>query len=98
MYCLMSSMGGWAPYVSRAGMFRSSMKNTKYLPSGGPNTPFRLQVIIELFNNSEVTKWRIIVVTYEYDYSKIQRVTQVVKSTTTISIQRNQLKENKSCP
>ena len=42
IHCRMSSMGGWAPYTSSAGMFRSSMKKMKYLPSGGPNTPFRL--------------------------------------------------------
>ena len=42
IHCRISSIGGCAPYVSRAGMFRSSMKKMKYFPSGGPNTPFRL--------------------------------------------------------
>mmetsp|Transcript_18361 Transcript_18361/g.62467 ORF Transcript_18361/g.62467 Transcript_18361/m.62467 type:complete len:229 (+) Transcript_18361:2307-2993(+) len=41
MNCLRSSMGGCAPYVSFSGMFRSSMKSTQRLPSGGPNTPLR---------------------------------------------------------
>ena len=42
MYWRMSSIGGCAPYTSRAGMFRSSMKNTEYRPKGGPYTPLRL--------------------------------------------------------
>lgn len=41
-HCRSSSMGGWAPYASGMGMFKSSMKNMKYRPTGGPNTPFRL--------------------------------------------------------
>lgn len=42
IHCRRSSTGGWAPYTSRAGMFRSSTKKTNLLPSGGPNTPLRL--------------------------------------------------------
>jgi hypothetical protein len=39
-----SSMGGWAPYFSRAGIARSSTKITHCLPFWGPNTPgFRLK-------------------------------------------------------
>mmetsp|Transcript_14668 Transcript_14668/g.43744 ORF Transcript_14668/g.43744 Transcript_14668/m.43744 type:complete len:249 (-) Transcript_14668:1443-2189(-) len=34
------SMGGCAPYVSSAGMLRSSTKMTERLPTGGPKTPF----------------------------------------------------------
>ena len=44
IHCLTSSMGGWAPYTSSAGMFRSSIKNTCLFPRGGPNTPLRLAV------------------------------------------------------
>ena len=44
IHCLTSSIGGWAPYTSNAGMLRSSMKKMKYLPSGGPKTPLRLDV------------------------------------------------------
>ena len=43
VHCLSSSMGGWAPYTSSAGMFRSSTKITYFLPSGGPKTPLHLQ-------------------------------------------------------
>ena len=35
------SMGGCAPYVSSAGMLRSSTKTTQRLPIGGPKTPLR---------------------------------------------------------
>ena len=42
IHCLSSSMGGWAPYCSLAGMFMSSMNITLFLPNGGPNTPFLL--------------------------------------------------------
>ena len=42
MYCRSSSMGGWAPYTSFAGMLRSSTKMTAFLPICGPNTPFLL--------------------------------------------------------
>ena len=38
IHCLMSSMGGCAPYGSKAGMFKSSIKKIKYFPSGGPKT------------------------------------------------------------
>ena len=34
-------MGGCAPYVSSAGMLRSSTKMTHRLPIGGPKTPLR---------------------------------------------------------
>ena len=34
-------MGGWAPYFSLAGMFRSSTNTTAFLPMGGPYTPLR---------------------------------------------------------
>ena len=61
-------MGGWAPNCSSAGMFKSSMKNTKYLPSGGPKMPLRRlssfesirswvwleEVLAEKFRNSGV--------------------------------------------
>lgn len=34
------SMGGWAPYFSLAGMFRSSTNTIIFFPNVGPNTPF----------------------------------------------------------
>lgn len=34
------SMGGWAPYFSLAGMFRSSTNTISFFPSVGPYTPF----------------------------------------------------------
>ena len=40
MYWRSSSMGGCAPKVSLAGMFRSSTKTTHLRPMGGPYTPF----------------------------------------------------------
>lgn len=43
IHCLTSSMGGWAPYTSKAGMLRSSMKRMNFLPRGGPNIPLRLK-------------------------------------------------------
>ena len=39
--CRRSSFGGWAPYTSRAGMLRSSIKKIIFLPEGGPNSVFR---------------------------------------------------------
>lgn len=42
IHCRSSSMGGCAPNVSSMGMFKSSIKKTKYRPTGGPNTPFLL--------------------------------------------------------
>ena len=39
--CLSNSRGGWAPYFSLAGMFKSSTNTTHFLPGGGPYTPFR---------------------------------------------------------
>lgn len=47
------STGGWAPYTSKAGMLRSSTKNTKCFPSGGPNTPLRLKINTCNLNNTE---------------------------------------------
>ena len=41
MYCLRSSIGGCAPYVSFWGMFRSSIMITISLPTGGPKKPLR---------------------------------------------------------
>lgn len=46
----MSSMGGWAPYVSKAGIFKSSMKKTEYFPIGGPYIPFRLSIAENYMN------------------------------------------------
>ena len=40
-HCRSSSIGGWAPYFSLAGMFRSSTNTTAFLPMGGPYTPLR---------------------------------------------------------
>ena len=40
-HCRSSSMGGWAPYFSLAGMLRSSTKTTDFLFIGGPYTPLR---------------------------------------------------------
>mmetsp|Transcript_37027 Transcript_37027/g.77344 ORF Transcript_37027/g.77344 Transcript_37027/m.77344 type:complete len:218 (+) Transcript_37027:6008-6661(+) len=37
-----SSIGGWAPYSSRAGIFTSSTKQINFFPTGGPTTPFLL--------------------------------------------------------
>lgn len=48
-------MGGWAPYFSLAGIFKSSTKTTTFLPIAGPYTPrFRLKKGIgqRLFNLS----------------------------------------------
>lgn len=42
IHCRTSSMGGCAPYTSRAGIFRSSMNMINLLPRGGPNIPLRL--------------------------------------------------------
>eukprot|EP00967_Tisochrysis_lutea_P005320 scaffold6363_cov25-Tisochrysis_lutea.AAC.6 len=36
-----SSMGGCAPYVSSAGMLRSSTNTMHFFPSGGPKMPLR---------------------------------------------------------
>lgn len=36
IHCLSSSTGGWAPYVSSDGMFRSSTKMMHFCPKGGP--------------------------------------------------------------
>ena len=36
IHCRSSSIGGWAPYVSSAGMFRSSTKMMHFMPNGGP--------------------------------------------------------------
>lgn len=41
IHCRSNSMGGWAPYFSRAGIFRSSTNTTHFLPGGGPYTPLR---------------------------------------------------------
>lgn len=35
MNCLNSSIGGYAPYISVAGIFTSSTKSTNFLPGGG---------------------------------------------------------------
>lgn len=43
-HCLSNSIGGWAPYFSLAGMFRSSTKTTDFFPMGGPYTPFLLLI------------------------------------------------------
>lgn len=44
MNCRSNSIGGWAPYVSRAGMFKSSMKKICCRSNGGPYTSLRLFV------------------------------------------------------
>lgn len=41
-YCRSSSIGGCAPKISTAGMFKSSTNMTHFLPIGGPYTPLRL--------------------------------------------------------
>mmetsp|Transcript_7665 Transcript_7665/g.20317 ORF Transcript_7665/g.20317 Transcript_7665/m.20317 type:complete len:230 (-) Transcript_7665:613-1302(-) len=38
-HCRKISMGGWAPYVSRFGMFKSSTWMAWNLPAGGPKIP-----------------------------------------------------------
>ena len=44
IHCRKTSIGGWAPYFSLAGMLRSSTNTTTFLPIGGPYTPrLRLQ-------------------------------------------------------
>ena len=44
IHCRKTSIGGWAPYFSLAGMLRSSTNTTTFLPMGGPYTPrLRLQ-------------------------------------------------------
>lgn len=40
--CLKSSIGGCAPYFSKAGIFISSTKTMHFFPIGGPKTPLRL--------------------------------------------------------
>lgn len=55
IHCRRTSMGGWAPYFSLAGIFKSSTKTTTFLPIAGPYTPrFRLKKGIgqRLFNLS----------------------------------------------
>lgn len=55
IHCRRTSMGGWAPYFSLAGIFKSSTKTTTFLPIAGPYTPrFRLKKGISqrLFNLS----------------------------------------------
>ena len=49
--CRRSSMGGWAPYISRAGMFMSSMKMIAFLPMGGPKKPLRRLSILDMMMN-----------------------------------------------
>ena len=39
-YCLSNSIGGWAPYYSFLGIFKSSTKIIDLFPIGGPYTPF----------------------------------------------------------
>mmetsp|Transcript_36232 Transcript_36232/g.69467 ORF Transcript_36232/g.69467 Transcript_36232/m.69467 type:complete len:215 (-) Transcript_36232:258-902(-) len=41
------SIGGWAKYFSRWGMFMSSREMIIFLPEGGPNTPLRRLSILE---------------------------------------------------
>lgn len=47
IHCRMSSMGGCAPYTSKAGILKSSMKKICRLSTGGPNTPLRLRSSFE---------------------------------------------------
>ena len=46
-YYLNNSIGGYAPYSSFLGIFKSSTKKIYFFPIGGPNTPFLLLSIFE---------------------------------------------------
>mmetsp|Transcript_39913 Transcript_39913/g.120547 ORF Transcript_39913/g.120547 Transcript_39913/m.120547 type:complete len:294 (+) Transcript_39913:5955-6836(+) len=50
--CRRISMGGWAPYSSLNGMFKSSMNTSIFLPGGGPKVPF-----FRLSNLPSTTSW-----------------------------------------
>ena len=47
IYYLISSTGGYAPYSSFLGIFKSSTKITHFFPIGGPYTPFLLFSTLE---------------------------------------------------
>lgn len=53
--CLKSSIGGCAPYFSKAGIFISSTKIMHFFPTGGPKTPLRLlsSLAIIMFYNAD---------------------------------------------
>ena len=54
-YCLSNSMGGWAPYVSSLGMFKSSTKMIILFPAGAPlniNKTLSKNLLIWLFKET----------------------------------------------
>lgn len=61
IHCLISSIGGWAPYTSSAGMLRSSMKKINFLPRGGPNIPLRRLSSLESMMSYSVIKIKMLV-------------------------------------